>query len=182
MIDPNVSNILKARRTTYPRYFNGDKIKTHVVREIIENANYAPSHRMTQPWFFKIYSEEKKISLAKEIINLKPDASESFKKKILENFNKSSHIICVCMKRHEKIVPEWEEIAATSMSVQNIWISLVNSNIGGYWSTPRYIKNLNTFLKLNNTERCLGLFYLGVVNSVLPRNIIRDNIDTKTTW
>jgi len=41
---------------------------------------------------------------------------------------------------------------------------------------------MNTFLKLNNTERCLGLFYLGIVNSVSPRNIIRDNIDAKTTW
>ena len=81
MIDPNVSNILKARRSTYPRDFNGEKIQNHIVREIIENANYAPSHRMTQPWFFKIYSEEKKTSLAKKIIALNPEASESFKKK-----------------------------------------------------------------------------------------------------
>ena len=86
------------------------------------------------------------------------------------------------MRRHEDIVPEWEEIAATSMSVQNIWISLVNSNIGGYWSTPKYIENLNTFLKLNNNERCLGFFYLGIVKSISPRNVIRDNIDLKTTW
>lgn len=182
MIDTNISNILRSRRSTYPRDFNGVKIKDDIVKEILENANYAPSHKMTQPWFFKIYSEEKKKHLAREILNLNPDSSESFQKKLLENFNKSSHIICVCMKRHENIVPEWEEIAATSMSVQNIWISLVNSNIGGYWSTPKYIKNLSGFLNLNDHERCLGFFYLGCVNSISPRNIVRNNIDEKTTW
>lgn len=182
MIDQKISNILKARRSTYPRDFNGKKIQDNIIREILKNANYAPSHRMTQPWFFKVYSEEKKNSLAQAIINLSPNSSEDFKKKILGNFDKSSHIICICMKRHEKIVPEWEEIAATSMSVQNIWISLVNSNIGGYWSTPHYINNIYPFLNLNNNERCLGFFYLGQVDSINSRNVVRDSIDAKTTW
>ena len=82
MIDQKISNILKARRSTYPRDFNGKKIQDNIIREILKNANYAPSHRMTQPWFFKVYSEEKKNSLAQAIINLSPNSSEDFKKKI----------------------------------------------------------------------------------------------------
>ncbi len=182
MINKENSKIIKSRRTTYPRDFNGDRIKNSVVKEILENANYAPSHRMTQPWFFKIFCDEKKNNLAKAIVNINPNASESFKKKIFENFEKTSHVICVCMKRHEKIVPEWEEIAATAMSVQNIWLSIVNSKIGGYWSTPKYAENLNKFLNIKTNERCLGFFYLGIVNSFNLRNVSRNNIGEKTTW
>ena len=182
MINKLNSNIIQSRRSTYPRDFNGNRIKDSVIKEILENANHAPSHRMTQPWFFKIFCDHKKTSLANAIINTNPHSSESFKKKLFENFEQTSHLICICMKRHKTIVPEWEEIAATSMSVQNIWLSIVNSNIGGYWSTPKYAENLNEFLKLSANERCLGFFYLGIVNSFCIRNISRNNVSDKTTW
>ena len=74
-----------------------------------------------------------------------------------------------------KIVPEWEEIAATSMAVQNIWLSCVNRNIGGYWSTPNYIKYLKDFLNLNDDERFLGFFYLGCYDTLDERNVPRNN-------
>ena len=53
MIDKKISKIIKSRRTTYPRDFNGANIKKEVIEEILDNANQAPSHRMTQPWFLK---------------------------------------------------------------------------------------------------------------------------------
>ena len=83
------------------------------------------------------------------------------------------------MKKNNHLLPEWEEIAATAMAVQNIWISCVGSNIGGYWSTPKYITKLNSFLSLNEDEICLGFFYLGVYKSCVKRNIKRKNISEK---
>ena len=84
--------------------------------------------------------------------------------------------------RNNDLLPEWEEIAATSMAVQNLWISCVDSNIGGYWSTPKYIHKLNDFLSLNKDEKCLGLFYLGVHNSNITKNIKRKSISEKIQW
>tara|TARA_B100000963_G_scaffold180531_1_gene156870 strand:+ start:1105 stop:1656 length:552 start_codon:yes stop_codon:yes gene_type:complete len=182
MIDKKISKIIKARRTTYPRNFNGAKIKREVIEEILENANHAPSHRMTQPWFFKVFTDEKKNDLANAIIKLNSNYSDSFKKKMFEKFEKTSHIIVICLKRHEDVVPEWEEVAATSMSVQNIWLSIVNSKIGGYWSTPKYLNNLNKYLELKKNERCLGFFFLGLVDSFKIRNISRTNAREKTSW
>ncbi len=86
------------------------------------------------------------------------------------------------MKKNNDLLPEWEEIAATSMAIQNLWISCVDSNIGGYWSTPEYISKLRTFLTLNEDEICLGLFYLGVHNSKSTRKTRRDNISKKIQW
>ncbi len=175
---PN-SNIIRSRRSIFPRQFNGKKIPKKTIFEILENANYAPSHRMTQPWFFKIFSRESKDSLMRAIINNKNiNINEFAKDKLINNFSKTSHIICVCMLRNN-IVPEWEEIAATSMAVQNIWLSCVNRNIGGYWSTPPYMKYLNNFLNLKKDERFLGFFYLGCYDNLEERNIVRKNFQEK---
>ena len=86
------------------------------------------------------------------------------------------------MRKSNK-VPYWEEIASTAMAVQNIWISLFDSkNIGGYWSTPKNIRKIKYFLKLDKNEECLGLFHLGVYDKINNRNIKRKNINDDITW
>ena len=82
----------------------------------------------------------------------------------------------------DKSVPEWEEVAATSMAVQNLWIAMVNSKVAGYWSTPKYSKDVSTFLNLNEGERCLGLFYLGYVENEISKNLLRKDISKDTKW
>ena len=85
--------------------------------------------------------------------------------------------------RKSNLVPEWEEIAATSMAVQNIWISCVNSDkIGGYWSTPKEINKLSEFLQLKNQEQVLGLFYLGRYDSKKERITNRKKIESDIDW
>ena len=181
MISKRISNSIKARQSIYPNKFNGKLIDEKLVLELIDNANFAPSHKMTQPWFFKIFSENSKIRLLKEIFKINK-ISEIKKNKLRENFKKSSHIICICMKKNSHLLPEWEEIAATAMAVQNIWISCVGSKIGGYWSTPKFIENLNTFLLLNIDERCLGLFYLGSLDFKNEKNFISKKLHKKVEW
>lgn len=183
MINKEVSRIIQSRHSVYPLDFNGCEIEDDIVLQILKNANHAPTHRLTQPWLFKIFSKSSKMKLLSEITKLNGDFTLEKKAQLEYNFNQTSHIICVCMHRNlQDIVPEWEEIAATAMSVQNIWISCVDSNIGGYWSTPKYVDQLNNFLSLKKNERCLGLFYLGVHDSKPKRNVRRKDIDEKIEW
>ena len=69
MLDKNISNIIRARKSIYPKDFNGQKINKNIVLDILKNANTAPSHKLTQPWFYKVFSGRSKIRLAEEIIN-----------------------------------------------------------------------------------------------------------------
>ena len=104
-------------------------------------------------------------------------------KKILDKCNKSKFIIAICMKRDDKSsIPEWEEIAATSMAVQNMWLTCTARNIGCYWSTPKFANKLNEFLGLNKNEKCLGFFYLGMFKHEKLDRTRRDNINKKIKW
>ena len=102
MIHQNISSIIQSRRSIYPSTFNGEMIEEDVIIQLLENANHAPSHKMTQPWRFKIFCNDSKNKLLDEIVKNK-EVSEIKKKKLEISFNKSSHIICICMKKNKDL-------------------------------------------------------------------------------
>jgi len=54
--------------------------------------------------------------------------------------------------------PEWEEISAVAMAVQNMWLACTALEIGAYWSSPSLINHLDEFFNFNEGESCLGFF------------------------
>ena len=65
------NNILRKRRSVFPVQFNGEIIDDLIIKEILINANTAPTHKITQPWLFKVFSKSSKIDLANEILKLR---------------------------------------------------------------------------------------------------------------
>ena len=185
-----IDKIIHQRRAVYPKYYSDETISKKTILQILENANMAPTHKYTQPWLFKIFSKESRLKLGTEMVSeYKKNSQDSIKnqnlkeKKILDKCNKSKFIIAICMKRDDKgSIPEWEEIAATSMAVQNMWLSCTSRDIGCYWSSPSYAKNLKKFLGLKKNEKCLGFFYLGKFQHKNLKKTRRDNIENKISW
>ena len=127
------NNILRKRRSVFPVQFNGEIIDDLIIKEILINANTAPTHKITPAWLFKVFRKSSKIDLANEILKLRfgEDVPENEKSYLSINFHLSSHIICICLNRSdESFIPEWEEIAALAMSVQNMWLTCSANNIG----------------------------------------------------
>ena len=185
----NINDIIKTRRAIYPSQYEKGEVKKSFIKLLLENANTAPSHKLTQPWFFKVYKGISKDLLAKEMVksynglNNNEKVSTIKKRKILEKCKKSNCIISVFMKRDpNKSVPEWEEIAATAMAVQNMWLRCTAYNIGCYWSTPKYSNKMNDLFNLNNDEKCLGFFYLGLFDHAKVESKKRTPIEIKTEW
>ena len=185
-----IDKVIHQRRAVYPKYYSDETISKKTILQILENANMAPTHKYTQPWLFKIFSKESRLKLGTEMVSeYKKNSQDSIKnqnlkeKKILDKCNRSKFIIAICMKRDDKSsIPEWEEIAATSMAVQNMWLSCTSRDIGCYWSSPSYAKNFKKFLGLNNNEKCLGFFYLGKFQHKNLKKTRRDNIENKISW
>ena len=179
-----INEIIRSRKSIYPSQYNGEKIPERIIKDILENANTAPNHKLTYPWRFHVFSGDKKNILAQEIIKLNHDTINNNKKKrIKDKITTSSHVICICMQRdQEKRVPEWEEIAATSMAVQNMWLTCTANNIGCYWSSPEYIKRMNIFLELEEGQRCLGFLYLGMYNILPDIKVRKKDISENIIW
>jgi nitroreductase len=100
--------------------------------------------------------------------------------KLKMNPQKADTVIAICMQRDPKNrVPEWEELAAVAMAVQNLWLSAHAYGIGGYWSTPELISAFGEFHPLAEGEKCIGFFYLGYYTpseSTPPRRPLAEKV------
>lgn len=186
MIHTELNNLIRKRRSVFPPVFNNKEISREVIMQILENANWAPTHKFTEPWRFKILRGGTLPRLADFLvedykIHTPIDQQSAMKlKKMAENPLRSACVIVICLKRHQDL-PEWEEVAAVSMAVQNMWLTCTAMDIGSYWSSPGAIKRMGEFLELAEDEKCLGLFYMGYTDMPLPEGK-RKPIADKVVW
>ncbi len=158
--------LIKSRRSVMPTNYSEEKISQEELQKILESANWAPNHKRTEPWRFKIIDGKGKQRLAdfmvgKYLENTPPEAQSDRKKSaIIEKCLLSDKIILICMKTSHQL-PEWEELAAMSMAVQNMWLMCTVMGIGSYWSSPGAISKMKEFVELEDDENCWGLFYMG---------------------
>ena len=184
------NKLIKNRRSVYPPQFSEEKIENEIIEQILENANWAPTHRHTEPWRFVVFSGNSLEALGKfqAATYQKNTKSEDFKEikynKLLSNHQKASHVIAIVMKRDEKeSLPEIEEVMAVACAVQNIYLTITAYGIGGFWSTggATYSKEAKEFLELKEKDMVLGFFYLGKIAKKSPAGS-RKPIANKVTW
>lgn len=184
-----ITEVIQNRRTIYPITYSSRKVHKEIIEDLLNNAIWAPTHGNTQPWRFKVFTDNglKKLSTF---------LSELYKEQSGENFNqkkfdkmvyrplRASAVIAICMERDpkEKIL-ELEEIEAIACSVQNIHLTCTAYGIGGFWSTPKliYSTEMNDFLGLGEKDKCLGLFYIGYPDNEWPKGQ-RKPIEYVTEW
>ncbi len=183
-----LTTLIRKRRAVFPNMYQERSIEKDILLEILENANWAPTHRHTEPWRFKVYQGESLKTLSEYLgdaykNNTPPDKYLERKfKKTRKKPLQSACVIAICMKRdEEERIPEEEEIASVAMAVQNMWLTCTAHGIGAYWSSPKYIYQAGEELGLEKGERCLGLFYMGYADgSQLVGK--RGNIHEKVRW
>lgn len=184
----SISALIRQRRSVFPPSYNQKPIDRGIIEEILENANWAPTHKLTAPWRFKVFQGAALDRLSQYLGQWYKDNTpeDKFSEKKLEKTTKnplrSACVIALCMERDPlERLPEWEEIAALSCAVQNMWLTCTAYKIGSYWSSPRSIIEARDFLKLGQHERCYGLFYMGYYDMDLPTSR-RKPIEEKVEW
>ena len=168
-----VDHVIQTRRSIYPKAYNEIEITDQEIWRVLENANWAPNHKKTEPWRFRVLrgnALERLGEFLAGIYKSKTPAelfSESKFEKIRTKATRASCVIAIYMFRDpEKRIQEWEEIAAVSAAVQNMWLTCSAMGIGAYWSTPSAFIDAENFIDVEQGERCLGLFYMGKCDKV----------------
>ena len=186
-----ISRLIKHRRSIFPPQYSDDSIKKEVIQQIVENANWAPTHKLSEPWRFTIFSGNglkkladfmaalyKKVSLEQNSFN--EDKYQKLKTKPL----RASHIISIGMKRDEKErMPEIEEVEAVACAVQNMCLTATAHGVGSYWGSGgiTYFEDAKSFFGLGVKDKLLGFLYLGIPKTMPPAGKRRP-IEEKVTW
>lgn len=161
-----LKRIIEERRSIFPKDYSDQEIPQHILDEILSNAVLAPNHKRTKPWRFKTFRGKEKQSLGTELQKIYKEITPDFQflqKKYDDigfKISKADTIISIVVE-FSGLVPDWEEIAATSMTVQNMYLTCTAHRIGCYWSSPKLVNHLKDSLKIEENQQCLGLFYMG---------------------
>ena len=188
---PQISELIRSRRAVFPKfYIPGKPIEASILEQLLENANWAPTHKRTEPWRFRVFhSEESRQKLAGYMSDFykKNTPAELFSIEKMAgagaNALRAGAVIAIVLHADASAnLPDFEEIASVGMAVQNMWLSCAAIGLGSYWSSPKAALEGNEFLKLEAGGRCLGLFFLAWHE--MPADIPgkRGDVTEKTIW
>jgi nitroreductase len=185
-----VNEIIRTRRAIYTNMFSGEQVDDQIIEEMLQNANWAPTHKLTEPWRFVVFKGE-------GVRRLGEFQADLYQQKYGEDFNEDtynklknkplecSHVIAIGMKRDEKeSIPEVEEVCATACAVQNMWLTASAHRIGCYWSTGgvTFYEEAKPFFGLGEKDLLLGFLYIGTPKSDKWPVGRRKAIEDKVKW
>ena len=166
----SLSRVIRSRRTIKPHNYSDRPVQKEFIEEIIENANWAPSHGRTYPWRFFIHGLEARESLADTLgtIYREITSKEGFRENKLaglrQNILNAPVTISIALERDKTgKITEIDEIMAVACAVQNMHLTATAFGLGGFWSTniaaisDRYRDHLG----LSDGDKALGLFFIG---------------------
>jgi nitroreductase len=191
MRSEEVSELMRKRRSVFQNQYTGERVDDAIVQQILENANWAPTHKLTEPWRFFVYTgdglkqlAQQQAAVYKKVTSRDGTFKEDRYQNLLTKPMLSSHIIAVAMKRDEKkSVPEVEEIGAVFCAIENMYLTATAYGIAAYLSTGgvTYFEEAKEIFGLGKDDKLLGFFHIGMSNSSVQEGRRRP-VAEKVTW
>lgn len=174
----DLSDLIRDRRTIYPKDLTDRVVQRDIIERLLQNATWAPSHGMTQPWRFTVFSGDGRKRLSEFLGNeyTRITAPEKFMQRKYDNHVQrplqASVTIALGMARDASgKISELDEMLATACAVQNMHLTCTAYGLGGFWATGAALTGeaMRDFLGLGAQDRCLGLFFVGYPSIPWPK-------------
>lgn len=161
---------IRTRRTV--KDFTGAPISRELLNDFCEQASWAPTHRLTQPWRFAVLDQPAIVRLsaffmATPAIAAVPDPAKGAAKlaKLVERLPTLGAMIHATWVRDSNPAIDLEEHAAASAAVQNLLLAATAAGVGSFWSTNPALSHPLTQAWCGSDpsiEGFLGSLWLGI--------------------
>lgn len=185
-----VTEIIRNRRSIAPEHYTDRAVHPEIIKHILTNGTWAPTHGMNQPWFFHVFREDGLKRLSRDLPEMYADwvpgdkFSQAKKDKLQRRFETISAAVFICMKRDmSSRIPEIEDVEAVACAVQNMSLTATAYGLGCFWSSPGFVytPEMNAYLGLEDSDKCLGIFYMGYPGIEWPQSHRRP-LEYHTAW
>jgi len=187
-----INKLIQTRRSIYPAQYSGERVDDEIIQQMLENANWAPNHKHTEPWRFIVFTDKGlnqlgkfQADIYKRVSTAKGNFEESTMEKLRNKPLTASHVIAIGMKRDEKLsIPEVEEVSAVAAAVQNMQLTASAYGVGCYWGSGgiTYMEEAKKALALEKEDKLLGFLYVGMPKEGFWPEGKRKPINDKINW
>lgn len=153
----NVDDAIRLRRTH--KQFGSEPVLPETLVELLELACFAPNHKLTQPWRFRV---------------LGPRTLERLKRaagpKEAPKLERAPTIVCVSAQLGGDPLTDEEDVLATGVALYIVLLAACSRGLASYWRTPAVMRTPpgREIVGLAADERFVGLIYLGQPSSEPP--------------
>lgn len=133
----NLKEIIK-NRVSVKKYIQ-EKVDKELLIELLEDAIYAPNHKMREPWRFILIDQERKEALKNAFIHENGVIDPQDEKKF-DNVFSAPMVISFVMKLNQNYTDEIEDLQAVGSVIQNFMLLAYEKGLGTAWKTPGFIE------------------------------------------
>jgi nitroreductase len=167
------------------------EIASELLVEMLEDAHWAPTHGLTQPWRFHVFTGSARVRLADALQSLydrttpQDEIRPEKRAKLREGLLRAP--VCVAVSALTESggkISRLDELCATACAVQNLLLSAHQRGVGSYWSTPPVAcrGEFAAWLGLDSRHTSMGLVYLGYPTDGDAPTSVRVPLEERVTF
>lgn len=145
----DITDAILTRRTH--KSFGSEAVDRAVVEELLDLARWAPNHRMTEPWRFRVLGPETFARL----VAPKPEEAEKL--------SRAPTLVVASVTQTGDDYQDREDLLATGCAVYIVLLAAHARGLASFWRTPALFETAeaHAVLGFEERERFVGLINLG---------------------
>ena len=138
-------------RRTHKRY-GAEPIDEKTLAELLDLARFAPNHKLTQPWRFRVLGPA-----TRALVEAAAGEKEAVK------LQRAPTLVLATAKLSGDPLTDEEDLHATACAVYAILLGATARGLASYWRTPAALGEpaVREVLSLGEDERIVALIHLG---------------------
>jgi nitroreductase len=145
-----VDDAIRTRRTH--KQFDPEPVPRETIEELLELARWAPNHKLTQPWRFRVVGPET-LARLKEVGGPKE----------APKLDRAPTLVVVSAALTGDPLTDEEDLYATGVALYIVMLAAHARGLASYWRTPGVLRTPEgcAAAGLGSDERFVGVIYLG---------------------
>lgn len=175
-----IAEIVHKRRTC--KNFDGRAITKNEIENLIELAIWAPNHRLTEPWTFRVFDQSAILAFKKTLLSDFSTEDRAAYESNLEKMTKAAAVIHITSAIDKDPKVTKENYAACAAGVQNILLGATAMGLLAYWGTGKLMTHprVQKYLEISDSEDFVGAVWIGFGET--PEVKPRKPLSQKLKW
>jgi nitroreductase len=159
----SIAKIIRERRTI--RSFTNEPVTKELIIDLLNDAVWAPTHGLRQPWRFLFVSTDEKERFIEYLLQAFPNDQQD---KMRTYFHAQASAFLIVIMSEDPRPKQWEEdFAASAAMIQNFQLLAWERKLGVVWKTNNHNwdPKVRQLLGVKPGEKIVGFLHLGFFDS-----------------